>query len=869
MTRPLLQSKLNIPLPRPALVPRPRLVARLTEGLHRKLTLISAPAGFGKSTLLSAWLRAEARAVAWLSLDAQDSDPTRFLNYLIAALQQVDETLGAGAVGLLQSTPAPPVEAIIARLLNDLATRQRPLILVLDDYHLVESPAIDAGLAFLLAHLPPQRHLVISSRADPSLPLARLRARDQLTELRAADLRFTPDEAAAFLKQETALTITPEQVGALEQRTEGWIAGLQLAALALRGQSDVDNFLDSFTGSHRFVLDYLMEEVLGQQSDSVQSFLQRTAPLDRLCGPLCDAVLAADPGTGQTMLEALDRANLFLVPLDNERRWYRYHHLFAELLRQRSRASNDGDVTALHHRASQWYEDNGMPLEAFQHAAAAHDVARAARLIEGDGLPLYFRGEAAPVRAWLAALTPHDFQANPALRVMYASVLTMTGHLRGDIEAILQAAEAALSDKPDDARTADLFGQIAAIRAMLAVPKNQVDEIISQSERALRDLHPDNAPMRTTTSWTLGYAYQVQGNYAAASQAYAETIAQSQRYGNLMTEIAATTCLGQIQELENQPHQAAQSYRRILDLVGDPPWPAACEASVGLGRLHYQWNDLAAAERFGVQGLALAQQLENVDTPAACGVLLSRVYLAQGDTDRAGAALTEAERFVRDSGFDQWRPEITALRLRLLLHQQNLVAAIRWAEGHDLPLSQARIHLAQGAPAAALAALASVPQQPAAQNGADTRLRHLLLQALAHQAAEAPEAAARTIDEALAMAAPAGLLRPFLDEGDGMAALLRDAAGRGVTPDFVQRLLAAFGDRPPPNGSAPPLLDPLSARERDVLALLTTDLTGPEIAREMMVSLNTVRTHTKNIYSKLGVNSRRAAVRRAAELALV
>ncbi|MEZ4647139.1 MAG: LuxR family transcriptional regulator, partial [Chloroflexota bacterium] len=627
MSTDLLQTKLYAPRLRPSLVPRPHLIEKLNAGLGGKLTLISAPAGFGKTTLVSAWLANGKRPFVWLSLDDGDADPTRFLTYLVAGLQTIVPELGAGILAVLQSPQSPPLESMLTTLLNEIVTRTNDFTLVLDDYHVVDAPAVDKALNFLLEHQPPQMHLVITTREDPNLPLARLRVRDQLTELRAADLRFTLDETAVFLNQMMGLNLTPADIAALEARTEGWIAGLQLAALSMRGhRDDAASFIDAFSGSHRFVLDYLVEEVLQQQPASVQTFLLETAVLHQLTGSLCNAITGND--NGQETLETLERANLFLIPLDNERHWYRYHHLFADLLRQRLQQNMAArDIATLHARASQWYEQNDLELEAFHHATAANDTACALRLIEGNGLPLYFRGEAIPVRHWLESLTEAEFKARPALWVTYASVLTMTGRLQVNIEEILQAAETALQDAASDDKTTDLLGQIAANRAMLAVPKSQVETIITQSCRALELLHPDNAPMRTTTTWTLGYAYQVQGNRPAASEAYAETIAQSQRAGNIMTEIAATTCVGQIQEVENQTHQAAKSFRRILQLVGDPPWPAACEACVGLARIHYQWNDLEAAARYGEQGLTLARQLENVDTPAACGVLLARVKL--------------------------------------------------------------------------------------------------------------------------------------------------------------------------------------------------------------------------------------------------
>jgi LuxR family maltose regulon positive regulatory protein len=405
---------------------------------------------------------------------------------------------------------------------------------------------------------------------------------------------------------------------------------------------------------------------------------------------------------------------------------------------------------------------------------------------------------------------------------------------------------------------------------MLGVVKNEVDRIITQSHLALELLHRDNAPMRTTTTWTLGYAYQIQGKRAAAREAYAETIAQSQKSGNIMTEIAATTCIGQIQETENQLHQAEESFQSILQLVGDPPWPGACEACVGLARIHYQWNDLETAEQYGQQALELARQLENVDTPAACGVLLARVKLAQGDAAGALTTLAEADRFVQERGFGHWDGEIAAVRIQIHLHQGNLTAAAQLAENQDLPLSQARVHLAQDEPAAALAVLEPVRRQAEANDLADKRLQALALQALAHQAAGESESAVKTMGEALALAAPGGLLRLFVDEGPSMAALLREAVKAGVAPVFAQQVLEAFGETAVfSSPTIQPLPDPLSERELDVLKLLTTELTGPEIANELMVSLNTMRTHTKNIYSKLGVNSRRTAVRRAEELNLL
>src|SRR5713226_8993041 len=467
---PILATKLYLPRLRPNVVFRPRLLERLNEGLHRKLTLISAPAGFGKTTLVSAWVEGIERPTAWLSLDEGDNDPARFLAYLVAALQTIAANIGEGVLGVLQSPQPPPTEAILMALLNEITTLPDNFVLVLDDYHVIDAKPVDQALTYLVEHLPPHMHLVITTREDPQLPLARLRARGHLTEVRTADLRFTPSEAAAFLNQVMSLKLSAEDIAALERRTEGWIAGLQLAALSMQGHEDAASFIRSFTGSHHFVLDYLLEEVLGQQSERVQRFLLRTSILDRMSGPLCDAVVLDPSISGQATLEYLEHANLFIIPLGDERRWYRYHHLFADLLRLRlhqsiasSPAEAQSQVNELHLRASLWYEDHDLEIEAFQHAVAAHDVERAARLVEGKGMPLHFRGAVTPVLHWLESLPKTALNARPSLWVMYASALTMTGILSG-VEEKLQAAEAAMQGTEPDDTTKDVVGQIAAIR---------------------------------------------------------------------------------------------------------------------------------------------------------------------------------------------------------------------------------------------------------------------------------------------------------------------------------------------------------------------------------------------------------------------
>jgi LuxR family maltose regulon positive regulatory protein len=528
-------------------------------------------------------------------------------------------------------------------------------------------------------------------------------------------------------------------------------------------------------------------------------------------------------------------------------------------------------VAELHIRASVWYEDNGLEIEAFLHAAAANDVERAERLMEGEGMPLQFRGAAAPVLNWLESLPTTVLDSRPSLWVMYASALVFAGQSTG-VEQKLQAAEVALQGAEPDDRTQDLVGHIAAMRAMLAAGQYQVETIIAQSRRALEYLHPDNLPVRTATTWALGWAYQLQGDRAAASRAYTEAISLSQASGNMIINITASTCLGIIQESENQLNLAAKTFRRVLQLAGDPPLPAACEAYLGLARVFYEWNDVDAAQQHGQQSVQLARQIENIDSFIACEVFLARLKLAQGDVAGAAAILAQADQSVRQHNFVYQMPEVAAAQVRQLLHQGNLAAAAHLAEKHELPISQARVHLAQGDTSAALAALGPLRQQVEAKGLEDEQLKVMVLQAVAHHAHGEKGEAAQLLGDALALAEPEGFIRIFVDEGPPMEALLkRIKVEDGKMKEYVRKLLAAFKDKEsrPPSPSPQPLIEQLSERELEVLRFLTTELSGPEIAQELMIELSTLRSHTKNIYSKLNVSSRRAAVHKAEDLNLI
>lgn len=878
---PILATKLYIPPSRPKLVLRPRLIERLNDGLHRKLTLISAPAGFGKTTLISEWVAGCERQAAWLSIDEGDNDPIRFLAYFVAALQTIAANIGGGVLGVLQSSQPPPTESILTALLNEITTVPDDFTLVLDDYHAIDAKPVDDVLTFLLEHLPPQMHLVISTREDPHLPLARLRVRSQLTELRATDLRFTPTEAAGFLNQVMGLDLSAENIAALDTRTEGWIAGLQLAAISMQGHKDSTSFIKSFNGSHHFVMDYLVEEVLQQQPESVQTFLLRTSILDRLCGSLCDAVLLDPSAAGQETLEYLQQANLFIVPLDNERCWYRYHHLFADLLRQRlsqSATSSTGDegkgVAEYHIRASQWYEDNGLELEAFQHAAAANDIDRAARLVEGKGMPLHFRGAVAPVLHWLESLPKVVLDARPSLWVMYASALSMSGQLTG-VEPKLQAAEAALQGAEPNDKTRNLIGHIAAIRALLAAVQNQVEAIIAQSHRALEYLHPDNLAVRTATIWKLGIAYQLQGDRVAAGRAYTEAISISRASGNIIITISATTGLGNVQETENQLYLAAATYQRVLQMVDEPKQPAAYEAHLGLARIFYQWNDLDAAEQHGQQSAQLARQIENTDRFVASEVFLARLKLARKDVAGAAAILAQTDQLARQHNFMYRMPDVAAAQVLTLLHQGNLTAAAHLTQTYELPISQARVYLTQGNTSAALVVLEPLYRQVEAKGLEDERLKVMVLQAVALHAHGKKDKAAQLLGDALALAEPGGFIRIFVDEGVPMVRLLSETAAQGIMPDYIGKLLAVFEAEEQKSGDksylspAQPLVEPLSQRELEVLQLIAQGLSNHEISERIFLALDTVKGHNRRIYGKLQVQRRTEAVARARELGLL
>ena len=903
-TSPLLETKLYVPRPRRTLVVRQRLLERLVQGAESRLTLISAPAGFGKSTLVAAWLAASpggGPSAAWLSLDQGDNLPVTFWTYLIAALQTAVPGIGAGALALMQGPQPPPIQAVLAALLNDLGTVQGEVVLVLDDYHVIVAHEIDDGMTYLLERLPPRIRLVITTRADPALPLARLRGRGELVEIRAADLRFTPDEAAAYLNGAMGLELAAGDVAALEGRTEGWIAALQLAALSIQGRDDVAGFIAGFSGDDRYIVDYLVEEVLHRQPEAVRSFLLRTSILSLLSGPLCDAVTGEDGG--RAMLEALDRKNLFLVPLDDRRQWYRYHHLFADVLRATLMDEQPDGVPELHRRASVWYEHNRDRSEAIRHAVAGGDIDRAAGLIE-LAVPAMRQGrQELAVLAWLRALPDAVVRRRPVLSAAFASVLLARGELE-DVERHLRDAEqwvtasAGLPDGPGAGPQGMVVVELDEFRilpALIAHYRAVHAQILGDGPATVRyardvlDLTSEHDDLlRGGAEALLGLASWASGDLETAYRLHADGMARVQRTGSLPDAIGAAIPLGEIRMAQGRLRDARAVYLRGLQLAtkdGGPILRGAADIHVGLADIAREQGDLRAATEHLQASRNLGEHMGFPQNRHRFHLVTARVRESEGDLDGALDALHEAQRLYL---FD-FSPDVHPLPAqvaRVRVRQGRLDDAGAWARERGLSaeddlsylrefehLTLARILLARRDPAGSIGqALNHLERlRQAAEDGGrmGSLIEILILQALGHRAHGDARAALVPLERALALAEPEGYVCVFLDEGAPMAALLEGAARRAIAPAYVLRLLSASGQAGPGVAAEQPLVEPLSERELDVLRLLASDLDGPDIAAELVVSLNTMRSHTKSIYAKLGVNSRREAVRRAAELDLL
>lgn len=928
MPIPILTTKLFVPPPRPRIVPRLRLIKQLNEGLPRKLTLISAPAGFGKTTLVSAWIAADARPVAWLALDEGDSDPHRFWAYVVAALQKIAPHIGVGVMESLQSPQPPPIEVMLTTLLNEITTVEHDFTLVLDDYHLIDAAPIDKALALLVEYLPPQMHLVITTREDPQLPLTRLRARGHMTEVRATDLRFTPTEAAGFLNEVMGLDLAAAEVAALETRTEGWIAGLQLAALSMRGRADTASFVKAFAGDNRYIVDYLVEEVLQRQPDLMRNFLLHTSILDRLSGPLCDAVTAQNDSLAR--LDALERGNLFLVPLDDNRHWFRYHHLFADVLAAYAQQEQPAHVPILHQRASAWYAENGFSAEAIRHAFAAQDFVRAAALIELAWPAMDGTFQAATWLTWAKALPDQFVRARPVLCVAYGWAYLNGGELEA-AESYLAAAERWLDALPaqgagtdaldgamvvvDEGQFRNLPSSLATARAYQAQALGDIAGSIAYGQRSLDLLPTDDYLRRGPAAGLLGLAQWTSGDLDAAYRTLVEAMTGFQRAGNLNFAMSVVTGLVDLRAEQGRLRAAVKTCTDALQIAvvnGEPPSVGTADLYVRLSELVCEQGDLATARQHLQQSEALSEQAGLPDWRYRFCRAQARVKLTEGDFARALDLLDQAERHYYRTPMPDVRP-LAAMKVRVWLAQGRLRDAQQWVEEQGLAvhdeltylheyehITLARVLIAESTQSVADQPLQDALhlldrlQQAARAGGRFGNVIEIgVLQALAHETRGDLPAALAALARVLELAEPEGYMRVFEDEGLPMARLLTAAAAQGIAPAYVGKLSAVLAlseaetpshpqanpgqaihpatlsGQPQGDPLAEPLIEPLSARELEVLHLIAEGLSNQEVASRLYLSLHTVKVHARNIFGKLGVKSRTQAAARGKALGII
>lgn len=953
--QPLLATKLSVPPYRATTVSRPRLMAQLDLALEHALTLLLASTGFGKTTALSSWWHyrqtqpepdSGSSSLAWLSLDEADSDPSRFLAYLIGAVQQADSQLGQAAWQHLQQSGDSEAETVLTLLINELHQRSTPLILILDDYHLIDTPTVHELLTFLLQNQPPPLHLILASRVEPPLPLARLRMRGHLLQLDTADLRFNLTETTTFFNQTMDSQLSSDAIITLENRTEGWVAGLQLAALALQGQEErMEQVVASFGGNHRYVVDYLAAELLNRQSPEVQQFLLATSVLERLTAPLCDFLLA-DKGTSpllatsessserrrpssQAMLDYLEQANLFIIPLDDERQWYRYHALFADFLMHRLRQQSPDQLLTLSRRAAEWCEQHGLMTEALTHALEAADVERAVRLVKQLALRLFSRSEIATITSWLNALSDEIKASRTRLRLFQAWSLLVTGQLER-VEERLQASLNALDDSrtsptsmfarllhalpfgaaSNQEQLASVQGEVSAIRGTIAYLKRDTPAAIEQYQQAMTQLPADNTFLRGAVALNLGLAYGVVGDLKKSQRGFQQAYDLNQAAKNRYIASIALWHLAELYLLRGQRHRAAELYQQIAALephasaestlpeleqlsfsADDSLRPDLSGVYVGQGALLYEENKLAEAEQALTTGLVLAKH--GTDSVLIEGYrLLAYLKRAQGDWAAAFDLLHEISRLIqREKIAPYWEQQVKMGQAQLWLWQGNLDAVQHWATERQLSLSVAKTMAAsnqlhvkereflvlarwliaqkEAASLAEAVALLTLLNSMADQGGRTGQVIEILsLQALALHAQGESGRALNALNRALSLAEPEGYLRLFIDVGGRLATLLRQITPRQATANYAGRLLTAFGPDTT-DDSIEPLLEPLSERELEILQLIAAGLSNQKIGDQLFLTTGTIKWHISNIYSKLNVRKRTQAVARARDLRLL
>lgn len=899
MSPTILATKLFIPPPQKSLVVRPRLQKKLAAGLEPgcRLTLVSAPAGFGKTTLVSTWAKsfdrlqnAPSPLFAWFSLGEDDNDPLLFWSYVISALKSASQVIGDQALDLLEAGFPINPDGFLNSLLNDLARLPGPVILILDDYHLIRNLEIHRSISFLLENLPPQCHIILLSRTDPPLRLALLRSRGQLMEIRLADLRFSNAEAASYLQNGMNLSLPASAIDLLNTKTEGWAAGLQMAALSMQDNRDLVQFIHDFSGSNRYILDYLSDEILEHLPGDVQAFLLNTSILTRLCGPLCDVVTC---GThGQAILEQLEKANLFVIPLDNERHFYRYHHLFGEILRARLLQSNPGLVPVLLKRAAGWSEQNGQLEDAVFYLQAAKDDQGLAQLIDQNALAC-IKAESGPLlRKWVQLLPQKIIRSRPWLCILSAWWHASRAELAESAHLLDQAEELIRQQAPTD-QTAEMLGTIYALRTEILHTQGDVAATIEMAHRALELLDPANQSSRASANYSLGWAYFASGDLVRAEQACNEFFSQPSKALNYRyyAIIATSRCgvlaiRGRLQQAINQYRQAIQH----MQANGIEQFNLSGIVYQSLGMLLYQTNDLEAAGTLILEGLAHNRRWGNLN--AICGGLidLATLRIGQGDLIGAESAIDEVRQTLKGfSPYVEVSKSFLACKVHYSLAKGDIAGAVRLVEENGLAnidtlsfwdeadhMLMARILIAQDKvlPANDLLSRLSMSAEEGGRNG---RLIDILkLRALALRALGKNIEAVNAVNKCLSLAAPEGYVRTFIDEGTRMANLLEWALPRLSNSEYASFLLTAFPKQPPrPAGILDnqknnlALLEPLSRRELDVLQLIATGLSNKEISAKLSISLSTVKFHTTNIYAKLGVNERFHAAVKARELGLL
>ncbi len=904
----ILATKLYIPPTREKAIARPHLIEKLLNGVSRpgNFTLVSGPAGFGKTTLLSEFVTRLRQPAAWVSLDEGDNDPIQFWTYLITACQSILGDVGEPALELLNAPQTLPDETIPSILINDLSKQEGSIVLVLDDYHAIQTPSIHTGLQFLLDHLPHNLHVVVSTRTDPPLPLARFRARNQLVEIRTQNLRFSIEEAAEFLNHTMGLDVSVEDVVALEERTEGWAAGLQLAALSMQGRSDIAGFVEAFTGSHLYVAEYLVEEILKQQPEDAQSFLLQTSILERLNAGLCEAVSGCTDG--QAILTALHRANVFVISLDHEGRWFRYHHLFADLLRSRlPQALKTEVILKLHRRASVWYEHNGFPLEAINHALAAEDLERGADLVKQSAPALIFSGRIKTLRRWLEALPQASFQAYPQLTFYQFWIDVLQN--RADLsKQAIQEKEDLLKELPSTPENDRLRGELMAVVCRAVALSGRTSEGIRLAQEALAYLPTDGLAARARALSALAAAYDLEGRADEAKPAYQESFSQAVAVGDF--RLAAHTLMveGLIQIHYGQLHEAAKTFQTIVDMAPEEPaWVNSAknvksnrvflptgQGYIGLGCIHLEWNDLDAAENYLERGMDLCRQ-GGLDGIFIGKMRMSRLRQAKGDLTGALEEIQVPQQIQRVDNFNLVTRQIQiALAEKDINHAKHLAAPLTKMIDRDPDTIQmpllffeileaviARVYLARGEFEKALHLLDRLQATAGPGKRAGRLIEVYLLTALAYQKQNegvlTPEAI-ESFEYALALSEPAGYVLLFLEEGPEVMPLLNTVIERSVVSagvrEYAHRLLDAFGmigkpAAPRLTGEAVGLVEPLTPREMEVLELLAAGDSNQTIAAKLVITLRTVKKHTSNIYGKLNASSRTQAVALARELGLL